>query len=170
MARWRLTEKHYVHTDPPTEWEQKETDLNSGEEVRKRYEVPRFLDPESGMRIGGKPWEGTVCLKGKGLPGDITIKGPPTTAMAPLDEEAQEISDRLVRGEHPIESLPASGAMQPDLLRQMQAQINALMMANDEMQRRLAAAEGDALEDVKALAAQQVPLSKDQSKPTQRRV
>lgn len=174
MARWKLTEKHYIYTDPPTEWEHKETDLASGEEVRERYEVPRFLDPDQPMKVHGKPWEGTVCLKGKGEPGDIAIKGPPTTAMQPLDEEAQEITDRMKRGAHPIESLTPIGDAPPNILAQMQAQLNALMMANDDLHRRLTAAEkaseGDVLKDIADIASQQVPPAKGDPKPIQRRL
>lgn len=173
MARWRLTEKHYLHTIPPTEWEQKEVDLETGEEARKRYEVPRLLDPERRNKRGDLI-EAIVCYEGKGLPGDVTIKGAPTASMEPLDDEAKEISAKTQRGAHPIESLPAQGDAPPGLLQQMQAQLNALMMANDDLHRRLSAAEkaaeGDVLKDIEDLASQQVPLAKDQTKPMQRRL
>ena len=169
MARWRLTDKHYIYTDPPTEWEQKETDLTSGEEVRKRYEVPKYLNPEE-PRNQNYPGECIVCWKGKGEPKDIAFRGMPTPSMIPLDEEAEKISAQAQRGEHPIDSLPMTVDAPPDTLRQMQAQINALMMANDEMQRRLAAAEGDALADAQAIASQAVPIAKTETKPAQRRL
>lgn len=167
MARWKLSEKHYLRTDPPTEWEQKETDLNTGEEVRKRYEVPRFFDPDV-MKNGGY-----VCYKGKGLPGDVVVVGMPTPGMLPMDKEAEEISSKCVIGPHPIESLPtqvtsATEAAPPDLLRSLQAQINALMMANDELHRRVSAQEGDVQEDLAAHKTQRVPIAADQTTPGRR--
>lgn len=170
MARWKLTDKHYLHTDPPTEWEQKEVDLETGEELRKRYEVPRMLDPDRRNR-SGVLIEQFVCLKGKGQPGDVTIKGPPTASMEPLDEEAERLSAAVAQGRHPINSLPTTmDAAPPDLLRQMQAQINALMIANDELHKRVAASEGEALQDLEALNAQRVPIVDPKATPAQRRV
>lgn len=162
MARWRLTEKHYLYTDPPTEWEQKETDLATGEEVRKRFEVPKYLNPDEPRdQTPRGSGECIVCWKGKGKPTDVVFKGPPTTAMAPIDEEAQQITDSMSVGEHPIEDLPTQiEAPQPDILRQMQAQINALMLANDELQRRVATSSGDATADAAAIASQSVPVAK----------
>ena len=46
MARWRLQGPHYLMTDPPAEWESKETDRNTGRQARKVYKVGRYLDPK----------------------------------------------------------------------------------------------------------------------------
>ena len=87
MARWELTEDHYLFGYPPdlaeegTEWEYKETDRISGREKRKRFKVPFYFD------------KGTiVCHEGKGQNGDFVFEGPPTPAMTPLDAEAKAIS------------------------------------------------------------------------------
>ena len=45
MARWRLTAKHYL-TVPGIEWEQKETNRDTGRQMTKKYPVPLFLDPD----------------------------------------------------------------------------------------------------------------------------
>lgn len=89
MARWKLTDKHYLNVEG-TEWEYKET-LDSGKQARKVFSVPTYLDPDSrsdwtedGMII--------VC-DGKGRqPRDLIFSGPPTPDMLPLDEEAEAIS------------------------------------------------------------------------------
>lgn len=139
MARWRLTEACYLYTDPPTEWEQKETDLVSGEEVRKRYVVPKYLNPDD-PRMKNFGGFCVVCFKGKGEPRDFSIVGPPNDAMMPMDEEAEQISAATQRP-HPIESLPAQGDAPPSLLHDLQAQVNALMRANDDLHKRLSAQE-----------------------------
>ena len=46
MARWRLTQKHYLNI-PGSEWEYSETDRTSGRQARHRYVVPALLDPDS---------------------------------------------------------------------------------------------------------------------------
>lgn len=155
MARWKLSQKHYLYTDPPTMWEQVETDLATGEQTRVQYVVPRHLNPED-PKQKNKDGEVVVCLKGKGERGDITIKEqPPTADMLPLDEEAQLISDSVPSGDNPIEALSISGDGQMDGIRLMQAQINALMIANEELQRRLSASAGDVKADLAAFNAQQ---------------
>lgn len=164
MARWKLSEKHYIYTDPPTEWEQVEVDLSTGEQVRKRFVVPKFIDPDDPKYKNGEG-DVIVCQGAKGNPKDIVFLGFPTPAMLPMDEEAQGISDATVRGEHAIESLDSTFQEAPSALRAMQAQINALMLANDELQRRIAAAEASAAEDVKvdlaAHSAQQPKAAKE---------
>lgn len=167
MARWKLTEKHYLYTDPPTEWEHVETDLASGEQVRNKYVVPKFLNPEEPKHLN-KDGELIVCLRGKGERGDVIIASgqSPTPAMAPLDEEAQAISDSVRRGEHPIEGLSIETNLPPNQASQMQAQINALMMANDELMRRLnamtQASEAGLDADLAAHTAQQPKAAKPQ--------
>lgn len=95
MARWRLTAKHYLRS-PGIEWEYSESDRNSGRELRKRFEVPLFLDPENpnDWTDRSEQWV-IVCYEGKGKSRDITFLGEPTPDMEPLDDEAEEISDSL---------------------------------------------------------------------------
>lgn len=164
MARWKLTEKHYLYTEPPTEWEQVEIDLTTGEQVRRRFTVPKFIDPDDPKFKNG---EGivVVCQGEKGNPKDIIFLGLPTASMLPIDEEATAISESMVKGEHPIESLDDVVTESPSVLKTMQAQINALMMANDELMRRIASNESasaeDAKADIAAIAAQQPKVAKD---------
>ena len=91
MARFRLKEKHYILTDPPEEWEQKETDQQTGRQGTKRYKVPRFLDPGDPSHWTG-PGEIIVSTKlSPQFPRDIIFEGPPTPDMEPLDDEAIEL-------------------------------------------------------------------------------
>jgi|SRR5215475_2787785 len=108
MARWKLSVEHYLHTDPPSEWEHKETDQSSGRQMRKVYPVPTWLDKETIVSDGNNP-----------KPGDIVFVGEPTPDMQPIDDEAEAISRKIEatgKWKHPIESLPAQGAstFQPD--------------------------------------------------------
>ena len=106
MARWYLRNAHYLNV-PGTEWEQKETNRETGKQARKIYHVPLLLDPEN-PADQNYPSEGMVivCHEGKGMPRDITFIGKPTPDMEPLDDEARAISEAESKNWiHPIESL-----------------------------------------------------------------
>ncbi len=99
MARWKLTEKHYLNV-PGTKWEYHQVDRSTGRPIRKVYEVPLYLDPEDVTccnRRDGFDEYIVVCHEGKGLPDgrDIVFLGDPTPGMLPLDDEAREITARF---------------------------------------------------------------------------
>jgi hypothetical protein len=105
MARWKLTEPHYLNS-PDCYWEQTETDRESGKQKRKKYMVPIHLNPndpsdwnyKSGQQHisqGGNAFTDgdiIVCHEGKGEPRDIVFTGDPTPGMEPIDDEAKKIS------------------------------------------------------------------------------
>ena len=106
MARWRLTQKHYLNV-PGTVYEHKETS-NYGKQVRKNFTVPLFLDPEDpndcNYNFGGESRApnqngiGEIIVAhatGAERPRDIIFEGAPTIDMVPLDEEAIAISDSM---------------------------------------------------------------------------
>lgn len=113
MARWKLTEAHYLNV-PGTQWEHKETDRSTGKQARKVFDVPLYLDPEQPADCNyfdDGVGEIIVCYEGKGQPRDIVFEGPPTKAMTPLDAEAEAITAPWREkwlGSDPIESLPAN--------------------------------------------------------------
>ena len=80
MARWELMTDHYLKVID-CEWEYNETDTETGRSVRKRYQVPEYLDAHK-----------IVCWEGKGERKDIVFFGDPTPDMMPLDDEAREVS------------------------------------------------------------------------------
>jgi len=119
MARWRLTEAHYIYGHPPdleiTEWEYKEMDRANGRERRKRFKVPFYFDVDT-----------VVCYEGRGLPTDSVFEGEPTPGMEPLDEEAKGISAKHAhKWVHPIDSLPGQG-FSASLLSSLENQITEL--------------------------------------------
>lgn len=104
MARWQLTEPHYLNV-PGTYWEQVSTDRITQRPIRKQFPVPRLLDPRlkddwnygvDGGAIRQDDMDGQiiVCYAGKGSPKDIIFEGDPTPGMLPLDDEAREISGK----------------------------------------------------------------------------
>ena len=106
MARWELLEPHYLNV-PGTEWEQNETNRDTGKQVRKRYVVPRYLNPSDPDDWTDKATQKVVvCLEGKGLSRDIIFVGEPGPAMLPLDEEAEALSASL---KHKWNFTPAAG-------------------------------------------------------------
>ena len=108
MARWRLMVPHYLNTVHSLEWEY--SAVQSGKSVRKRFNVPRYLDVNDPSDWTVKIGTGTpiayggnddgaagiiiVCYQNRGEPGDIEFLGDPTPDMMPLDDEAKEISAR----------------------------------------------------------------------------
>jgi hypothetical protein len=127
MARYRLNGPHYLNV-PGTEWEQIEVDLQTGAQARKRYAVPKYLDP-SDPKLCNYPGEVIVTDKlSPTWPKDILFSGPPTLDMTPLDEEAEAAVAKVQKmGAHPIESLPANGQIFSDtLLEKLTRQIDEL--------------------------------------------
>ena len=109
MARWLLRDAHYLSV-PGTEWEYKESDRETGQQARKIYEVPIYLNPKwegdwNDRELGG------IVVSDKYDPAhrrDIVFTGPPTPDMEPLDDEAQAISQKYIDAgawKHPIESM-----------------------------------------------------------------
>lgn len=102
MARWQLTEPHYLNTKD-TKWEFETKNRTTGRSERKQFNVPTHLDPniESDWnyqeRLGNNIVDGkiVVCWEGKGEDKDIVFEGPPTPGMLPLDEEAKEVSAKF---------------------------------------------------------------------------
>lgn len=105
MARWKLMASHYLNTVTPTEWEY--FAVAGGKSVRKRFQVPRYLDvlnpADWTIKAGGVPVEFggndegaegaiIVCHEGKGERGDIEFRGNPTPDMMPVDDEAKAVS------------------------------------------------------------------------------
>lgn len=126
MARWRLTQPHYLNTVPPAKYRYEETDRDTGERNVAEYEVPRLLDPESpkDCRSSG------ICVvaRGTGERGDWVFTGDPTPDMEPIDDEARAISDSFKeRWLRPIDDLPAQGGFSGVLLQNLEKQLTEAM-------------------------------------------
>lgn len=123
MARFRLTAKHYLHIEG-MEWEHKETN-QQGEEVRTRFPVPKYLDPDNPMNQN-YPGEIIVTLKkDRAFPKDLLFTGKPTPDMEPLDDEADAmIAELRPHWAIPVESL--SGNYGEDLLAKLSRQLDAM--------------------------------------------
>jgi hypothetical protein len=99
MARWKLTEPHYLNV-PGTKWEQTITDRATGKQIRKIYNVPTHFHPDVDAdcnRRDGFDQFIIVCHEGKGHPDgkDIVFVGDPTPGMLPIDDEARELSSKF---------------------------------------------------------------------------
>lgn len=93
--RWRLRSTHYLNV-PGTEWEQNETNRDTGRTNRKRYTVPLLLDPnDPSYQTPPNSGEIIVCYAGKGDRHDVVFEGEPTPEMEPIDEEAKALSAKL---------------------------------------------------------------------------
>jgi hypothetical protein len=107
MARWRLTDSHYLAV-AGTEWEYKEQNRETGRQARKVYEVPMYLNPKDNADWN-YPRDEAIIVSDKfdpAYPRDIVFRGTPTPDMEPLDDEAQAISDGERKNWiHPIEAL-----------------------------------------------------------------
>src|SRR6516162_198538 len=96
MARWRLTEPHYILTDPDTIWERLETDINTGRQVRKQYVVPAYFHHGIESDWTDKEARAVIVCDGHNPgKGDIIFKGEPTPGMKALDDEAIAITAKF---------------------------------------------------------------------------
>lgn len=124
MARWQLTEAHYINAkygDEAVEWEYKEIDRLTGRERRKRFLVPLYC--EEGWVVCH---EGSQRRDDNGNIGPVVFEGAPTPGMMPIDDEAREISAKYeAQWKHPIESLPGQG-FSASLLDNLNKQLDAL--------------------------------------------
>lgn len=97
MARWKLTEKHYLNV-PGTRWEFQTVDRNTGRPQRKTFTVPLYLDPENpddcNYKDGYDSWI-IVAYEGSAEGRDIIFVGDPTPGMLPIDDEAKAISAKF---------------------------------------------------------------------------
>jgi len=97
MARWRLTEPHYLYTDPDTVWERIETDTVTGRQVRKQYVVPNYFHHELESDWTDKEEKAVIVSNrfDREHKRDIVFKGDPTPGMKALDDEAEAISAKF---------------------------------------------------------------------------
>lgn len=127
MARFRLNGPHYIRI-AGVDWEQSETDLISGKQVRKRYPVPSLFDPEKDPSCHNYLGEVIVSTKASPqFPRDYIMEQGPTLDMTALDDEAEALmAIERKRGEHPIDSLPANGETYSEvLLRRLEEKLSA---------------------------------------------
>jgi len=96
MARWRLTEPHYLYTNPETIWERLETDTETGRQVRRQYVVPAYFHHEIEADWTDKEEKAVIVCDGHNCQKrDVVFKGDPTPGMAGIDDEAKAISAKF---------------------------------------------------------------------------
>lgn len=128
MARWKLMQPHYLNT-PGTTWEYVENDRTTGKPIRRSFDVPTFLHPESPSDWNYKDGDdGYIVVSNRqdnAFPRDYLFASDPTPDMEPLDDEARAISASLAdKWKHPIEGLPSnSGGYSQSLLDGLQGQL-----------------------------------------------
>lgn len=158
MARWRLTDKHYLSTlsdgKPGAEWMYEETSPTTAKKARKLFPVPQFLDPED-VTCHNYLGDIIVCHEGKGQSRDIVMVGPPTPDMEPLDDEAQAITDKArPTWIHPIESLPGQQGYSQSMLDTLTRQLAEAMTGAKQAVAAPMNVAVPSMDDFKALQAQ----------------
>lgn len=97
MARWQLTEPHYLNV-PGNKWELEIKNRTNGRSERKQFPVPMHLDPNIEGdwnyqdRLGNNIIDGKIIVAwatGEHEDLDIIFVGSPTPGMLPLDDEAR---------------------------------------------------------------------------------
>lgn len=113
--RWRLIGPHYIHVivdGERSQWEYSEQSRETGRMIRRRFEVPMFLDPKDQADHNYKELGLIIVCQGepdRGFERDFKFFGEPGPDMEPMNEEAQAITDKLkAKWEHPIEGLSAT--------------------------------------------------------------
>jgi len=102
MARWKLTDAHYLRV-LGMKWEYQEIDRRTGRPKRTQFEVPLYINPkyEDDLKAFGQgdpdpEFCDIIVSDGNNpQPKDVIFIGDPTPCMTPLDDEAKEISARL---------------------------------------------------------------------------
>ena len=154
MARWKLNNEHYLKVTQfgePTEWVREETNRETGRTFRKVYPVPMYINPKDPLSCNR---EGVcvVATAGSEHAGDLIIVEPfhPTPDMEPLDDEAEEITEKYrAKWINPIEGLPLNGEdFSASLLQSLERKLN-------EAAAKPALAPSSELSDLKAMIAQQ---------------
>lgn len=171
MARWKLLQPHYLNL-PGTKWEYTENDRSTGKPVRRQFDVPTFLHPESpGDWNDRNGEEGIIVVSNKqdnAHPKDYLFASDPTPDMEPLDDEAREISAKLApKWNHPIDSLPSQGNYSQSLLDGLQSKMAEAQSKTAETQAEgmsqllatMAAMIKQNQELIATLAADRVPAS-----------
>ena len=134
MARWRLRTKHYLKV-PDNEWEYRETNRDTGREERRRFNVPRFLDPEEPGDWTDRARQEIIVTNGNNPGrGDIPFEGDPTPDMEALDDEAEAISAALApKWRHPInDEFVQGGGYSASLLNDLTREIDKLAANRSE--------------------------------------
>jgi len=112
MARWKLTQPHYLKV-PGTKWEYTENSRTSGRPLRKQFDVPLYLHPDDPSQWTFKrdrdDGDIIVCWEGKGDTSDLPFLGQPTPDMLPLDDEAKAVSAKLPMGMGFTDEVPEGG-------------------------------------------------------------
>jgi hypothetical protein len=168
MARWRLTEPHYLNAvgSDQAEWEHKETNRTTGRQARLVYKVPRYLDPKD-PADHNQNGDIIVCHVGKGQPRDIVFDGPPTPSMEPLDDEATAITEAERPSWHdPINEFSAV-SFQDRLLMNMQEQM-ARIQAKQDAEPTLVPAGTVSRKEFDELQAKYAELMAQNAKPARR--
>lgn len=139
MARWKLATAHYLnvkeHFGQTVEWEYTEQPRN-GRPIRKRFQVPLYLDPRDPSDFN-YPEAEMIVVTNKAHPAypkDIVFEGEPTPDMIPLDDEAEAINAELEpKWSHPIDGLPANGGdYSQSLIAAFETSISNLLKANPD--------------------------------------
>lgn len=100
MARWKLTEPHYLAVDG-IKWEYSEVDRVTGRPKRTQFPVPLHLDPniEGDWTHRYDAWSGDIIVSNgtNADPKDLIYTGPVTPGMLPMDDEARAITERTAK-------------------------------------------------------------------------
>lgn len=100
MARWKLTEPHYLAVEG-IKWEYSEVDRVTGRPKRTQFPVPIHLDPniESDWTHRYDAWSGDIIVSNGNAsdPKDLIYKGPVTPGMLPMDDEAKAITAKAAK-------------------------------------------------------------------------
>jgi hypothetical protein len=163
MARFRLTDKHYINI-LGCDWEEKQelqTKVRGRNRLHKRsHAVPMYLDPKD-MADHNYPGEIVIATEEDRRYPDDYIVGPGfivTADMSAIDDEGEEMITewkRTYTGAYPIETL--EGTMGDTILAKLSRQLDALSGGNPTGPSTVSAGEVAKLrsenEDIKAQLA-----------------
>lgn len=108
MARWKLTEAHYLRV-PGTKWEYTEIDRITGRPKRTPFDVPLLLNPMDigDLQVYGQPdpflgqnGDPIIVVTNNPNPAgrDVYFTSDVTPGMLPLDDEAKALTEEAAKG------------------------------------------------------------------------
>lgn len=138
MARWKLTEPHYLAVEG-IKWEYSEVDRVTGRPKRTQFPVPLHLDPniEGDWTHRYDAWSGDIVVSDghNNDPKDLIYTGPVTPGMFPMDDEARAITAKAAQDKwKPTEGLDTESQNQSYTNKLLSGFIDQMTLAQSNAQ------------------------------------
>lgn len=172
MARWKLTEPHYLAVEG-IKWEYSEVDRVTGRPKRTQFPVPLHLDPNIDSDWTHRELEAIIVSNGHNAdPKDLIYTGPVTPGMLPMDDEAKALTAQAAKDKwRPTQGLDPESQNESYTNKLLSGFIDQMTLAQTTVQQapQIAGLE-EMLKSLTAVMAQQTQLIAALAAKPERRV